>query len=444
MEAKREAIRRLPERSKKTNQSVLEDRNTVTTTGTGSERAFNATSTRTEQQSLNSSLENESNFLHVYSGEHWTARQRQMHPVHYTVSYRASFKPELPDFFIQKYLSEKGRVFDPFGGRGTTAIQANLLGHTAIHNDLNPVAVFLAYARKEIPDFEVLARKLQEIELPGRKQPSEDEAERLLPFFHERTLSELLELRSIILDNYGSNKEDGSLNYIALTALSRLHGHSDGFFSVYSFPQISVRPGSQRRTNMRRKQIPEYKGIKDRILKKMKRDLSRPLPDFYNSITKENVYLNCDVTALDIESNSVDLIVTSPPFLDKVDYLQDNWMRSWFLGLEEVTDNLSLSVTPDLSLWLSFMKRSLIEMGRVLKKGKRAVIEVGEIIFQGRQHNLEQELISLLPLQVEGGEIHAEEVYLNIQQFTKLANCWDIKNNEKGTNSNRCLVIRKE
>ena len=38
--------------------------------------------------------------------ELWTARQRQMHSLHYAVSYRASFKPELPDFFIRRHTPE--------------------------------------------------------------------------------------------------------------------------------------------------------------------------------------------------------------------------------------------------------------------------------------------------------------------------------------------------
>jgi len=48
------------------------------------------------------------------SAELWTARQRQMHPIHYTVSYRGSFKPELPEFFIGRYLPKPGIVLDPF------------------------------------------------------------------------------------------------------------------------------------------------------------------------------------------------------------------------------------------------------------------------------------------------------------------------------------------
>src|SRR5438876_8413045 len=80
------------------------------------------------------------------SGEFWTAQQRQMHSLHYAVSYRASFKPELPDYFIRRYCSDPERdiVFDPFSGRGTTVTQANLLGFRGYANDVNPLSERIA------------------------------------------------------------------------------------------------------------------------------------------------------------------------------------------------------------------------------------------------------------------------------------------------------------
>ncbi|MBE8345700.1 hypothetical protein IQA88_18720, partial [Leptospira interrogans serovar Pomona] len=35
-----------------------------------------------------------------------------------------------------------------------------------------------------------------------------------------------------------------------------------------------------------------------------------------------------------------------------------------------------------------------------------------------------------------------ETTFINDQKFTKLSNCWNVSNNEKGTNSNRCVVFR--
>ena len=52
------------------------------------------------------------------TGEFWTSKQRQASSIH-EVSYRACFKPQLPNYFIEKYTKEGDVVYDPFGGRGT-------------------------------------------------------------------------------------------------------------------------------------------------------------------------------------------------------------------------------------------------------------------------------------------------------------------------------------
>lgn len=385
--------------------------------------------------------------INIVSGELWTARQRQMHPMHYTVSYRASFKPELPAFFINKFLRDRGvrsgMVLDPFGGRGTTAIQANLMGYGAVHNDLNPVSRFLAKSRQIVPSFESMEKRLESMDLESNRAGiSRSDRERLNPFFHPKTLNEILNFRNQLLDP--ANKEDPEMMYLGVTALSRLYGHSQGFFSVYTFPQISIMPGAQRRNNERRGQNPDYRGIKERIIAKLRRDLKKPLPGHYHNVSVGNIYSVADVRNMrSVATESVDLIVTSPPFLDKVDYLQDNWMRSWFLGLENEVDNIQLGLYSEASGWENFMKDAMLEMGRVLKPGARAVIEVGEVRTKKGILPLEDLLIGALPLDVEGGKIFAEEVYINTQRFTKLAHCWDVKNNTLGTNTNRCLVIQK-
>src|SRR5439155_9384819 len=44
----------------------------------------------------------------------------------------------------------------------------------------------------------------------------------------------------------------------------------------------------------------------------------------------------------EIASGSVSLVVTSPPFLDVVDYATDNWLRCWFLGLDAKSVKLTV------------------------------------------------------------------------------------------------------
>ncbi|MCB1166422.1 MAG: site-specific DNA-methyltransferase, partial [Leptospiraceae bacterium] len=148
--------------------------------------AANKARTKGSEPGLSGGASKPSAVLPTIVGELWTSRQRQMHPIHYTVSYRASFKPELPDFFIQKFVNRKNAmILDPFGGRGTTAIQSNLNGFGAVHNDLSPIAGFLGRARRRIPELAELKARLETLELDSRKSSiGAEEFRRLEPFFH--------------------------------------------------------------------------------------------------------------------------------------------------------------------------------------------------------------------------------------------------------------------
>ena len=382
---------------------------------------------------MSDSSQAKKNLNQISVGEFWTAKQRQAHPIHYAVSYRAAFKPELPSFFIQEYLGKKKKVvLDPFGGRGTTAIQANLDGHYAIHNDINPLSLFLAKSRQVIPSLAEISEKLASLDLNKKAEDSKMD-EDLSPFFHKDTLKEIKNLRL-------QAKKDTShtMNYIMLTALSRLHGHSKGFFSVYTFPQFSISPESQRRNNSKRKQIPDYRDIKSRILSKAKRDLSKGIPPFYHEFSKKNLYTNHSSEKMTgIETSTVDFVVTSPPFLDKVNYVEDNWMKCWFMDIgAELTEEISM--LHSLDGWTKFIKASLKECSRVMKKNAHLVMEVGDVLSGKTLINLDDVVIHAST----GTGLSWEKTYINTQKFTKLSNCWNVSNNEKGTNSNRCVVFR--
>ena len=75
----------------------------------------------------------------VFANEFWTSKQRAAHSLH-EVSYRACFKPQLPRFFIERLTDPGDVVFDPFMGRGTTLLEAVLLGRDVIGNDVNPLS----------------------------------------------------------------------------------------------------------------------------------------------------------------------------------------------------------------------------------------------------------------------------------------------------------------
>src|SRR5258706_3665912 len=85
----------------------------------------------------------------TYVNEFWTSRQRAANSLQ-EVSYRACFKPQLPRFFIER-LTAPGEVgFDPFMGRGTTFIEAGLLGRVPCGCDASPLSIVLTRPRLQI------------------------------------------------------------------------------------------------------------------------------------------------------------------------------------------------------------------------------------------------------------------------------------------------------
>jgi len=371
------------------------------------------------------------------TGEFWTERQRQMHSLHYVVSYRASFKPELPEFFISRYSRPGEVVLDPFNGRGTTALQANLMGRTAYGSDVNPMAERITYPKCRPVSADALASALDAIELdPETPVPDEED---FSMFYHPGTFREIAGLKRHLAE-----RGDEAERFIELVALSRLHGHSPGFFSVYSFPQISVPPANQVKINERREQTPDYRPIKTRILKKARRALADGEIRRIREASRANRFELCDARELNFPDGCADLIVTSPPFLNKADYITDNWLELWFLGIPEEPLRERVVQTPSLKKWVEFMTPAIAEMGRVLRPGGVAVVEVGEVVNAGRMIYLDEVIVDMAEsLQDHGCPLVVEEVMIHLQNFTKLANCFKVDNNKKGTNTHRLVVLRK-
>ena len=373
-----------------------------------------------------------------YEGELWTAQQRQMHSLHYTVSYRASFKPELPDFCIQRYSNPGDIVLDPFSGRGTTALQANLLGRVAWACDVNPLAVRLTQAKVNPAGLDEIVLRLNEVDF-RRPVSLVGYQEHFAPFYDPDTYRELVNLRSHI-----AKHRDRVTNFIELIAVSRLHGHSPGFFSVYSFPQISIPSASQRQINAKRGQTPEYRAIAPRIIRKAAQALRDGFASDFYATANSNLIQIADARRLQfVPSSAVDLIVTSPPFLDKVDYLADNWLEFWFAGIDPRPFQANVVMHRSLTEWSEFVGQFLKEMLRVLKWGAYAVIEVGEVDVNGETINLDEIVAqTALQIRVPNKRFVVHEVLVNKQNFTKLANCFNVENNLKGTNTNRLVVLR--
>jgi hypothetical protein len=363
--------------------------------------------------------------LRYFVNAFWTAGQRRGHSIH-EISYRACFKSQLPAFFIERLTNPGDRVFDPFSGRGTTAVQAALMGRAPAANDVNPLSAMLCAPRLDPPPIAAVRARLAEIDL---SQAAGDPAEAdLLAFYHPDTLCQIGALRGWLLRR--SDRLDPADAWIRMVAINRLTGHSPGFFSVYTMPpNQAVSAGSQRKINQARGQVPPPKDVRAIILKKTLSLLSDGVPPLHPPAI---LLTGSAERTPGLADASVDLIVTSPPFLDVVDYEGDNWLRCWFAGIDPA--DVRIDKHRDIAAWEGFVRRGFQEFARVVRPGGFVAFEVGEV--RGGKVLLERHV----PAAIEGLPFDLLGVMVNQQNFTKTANCWGVNNNRGGTNTNRIVM----
>ena len=373
----------------------------------------------------------------VYRDEFWTAKQRQASSIH-EISYRACFKPQLPAYFITRLTEPGDTVYDPFSGRGTTAVEAALYGRRVIANDVNPLSAILTLPRLELPETDAIAARLAEMPLRANDSAELD----LSMFFQSDTFREIVSLRRYLLDKHENGCEDAADHWIRMVATNRLTGHSPGFFSIYTLPpNQAISTANQIKINCKLKQNPEYRDTRALILKK-----SRQLQSKLDAEEKQRLrtaaasalfLTGAAATTPQISSDSVQLTVTSPPFLDIVQYANDNWLRCWFNNLDAEGIAAGITMSRSIEEWNTRMALVFMELYRITKSGGWVAFEVGEV--RKGKIRLEEHVV---PLGAAAG-FTCEAVLINQQNFTKTANIWGVGNNRLGTNTNRIVVFHK-
>jgi hypothetical protein len=371
-----------------------------------------------------------------FTGEFWTSRQRQGSSLH-EISYRACFKPQLPLFFISLLTRKGDVVYDPFSGRGTTVIEAGLMGRSVVANDINPLSRVMTEPRFFPPELTQVEKRLALIPKEGSRADID-----LSMFYHPTTEQEIVALREYLLARKEAHRDDMVDRWIAMVATNRLTGHSKGFFSVYTLPpNQAVSPQSQEKINKKRSQVPEYRDTRQIILAKTKSLLRTLTEDDRRNLAragKSARLLSEDARhTREIPGESVDLTVTSPPFLDIVQYREDNWLRCWFNGLDEQAIGKHITMARTLDGWSSIMGQVFCELHRITKPGGYVAFEVGEV--RKRTVRLEEHVV---PLGTCAG-FACDCILINQQAFTKTSNIWGVENNACGTNTNRIVVFRK-
>ena len=251
--------------------------------------------------------------------------------------YYTMFPLEFPMRHLGKYKALKPTVFDPFCGRGTTIYAARKLGLRSYGLDTSPIAAAIAQAKlasASLEDVIALAEKL--IRKAPKKIPESPFFKRA---FSRKTLAEICSLREGLLR---LRKRTDEAAILRAAALGCLHGPlpvgegTPSYFSNQMPRTFASKPDYSVKYWKERDLVAPNASVVNVLRKKLER-----ITDL-NSISPSNVQ---NVKCLDArKAKSIAKIkgpvitVTSPPYYGMRTYVQDQWLRMWFLGGDEQID----------------------------------------------------------------------------------------------------------
>lgn len=309
------------------------------------------------------------NHLICISDLPWRKDNMPTHSLHSLCSRICSFPPNLVKHFILNYSQERDIVFDPFSGKGTLPLEALLNGRIGFGNDISPEAYILTKAktnpihlRELINNLNKLGQQVSSLKLNNDVDP------RVKTFYHDKTLHQIMKLRELLI-----KKNDRNSVFIKSIILGILHGSSSCSLSLRCSHSYSMSPNYvmnyAKKHNLMRPEKDVIECIKNKAINCLKDGLPK----------LRGKAFNCDSRMLGVESNFVDLIVTSPPYFAVQTYAYDNWLRLWFLGYNYKDVNKLLVNTHSEEKYAQFMQDSLKEMYRVLKKDSMCFIVIGDV-----------------------------------------------------------------
>jgi len=356
------------------------------------------------------------------------------------VAFRACFKPALPRFFVEKLTDDGDTVVDPFMGRGTTVLSAVLHNRIGWGCDASPVSHALAAGRllRSFPSWEQVSDTLDYALGWGPLCPTDKVFEETFsPFFTKGMFSDIYRLRSYLMEH-----DRPTDRWLRMLVLSRLTGHSSWFLSCRTMPPNSqILPDRQRGLNERAGIAPVDKDIRECLHRKHRsllRTMSPPKEERIGEAIRRGSRVELG-SCTSLQVPRFHLVITSPPFLDVVDYAQENWMRHWFLGqspreaMEKGTNKgLSLSKLAD---WRKLMLRSFVHLKNAKEPGGVIAFEAGCV--RNDKVDLAAELFSC---GIEAG-LEPLGVVIHKKDFTKTSHCWGVDNNTKGTNDQRVVLF---
>jgi len=284
----------------------------------------------------------------------------------------------LPIGIIRKFLKRAdGEVLDPFVGVGTVLVEAQLINAQATGIDINPFMCFASAVKAKGYDTDLVQKEhCRLFDTKSERTTAAPNIPKIGQYYSDQVLQDLLALKSRI-----QKVRDGNVRNL---------------FTL-CFLDVAVRAA-----NIKKTPAPEFKGVKLNypVFESFKNKIETAIQDIVTTEETENTAFVCrgDSRDLGFLNEKYDLVLSSPPYCNNVDYVRHTQLELYWLGY--AYDSRDLGRFREASLTsceamahVGKEKGSIIEVediSRALERStKRAFPRVVNQYFAGMKKHLE-------------------------------------------------------
>ncbi len=363
----------------------------------------------------------------------------------------AKFIPQIPRFFIKQFSEENDIIYDPFCGSGTTLVESLLLRRNSIGNDINYIASLISKAKTKAlnpEQLEQIKNWRSKIIILKQLFTSNIGLQRFININSNLNIEDYTS--EVLFDNIFHWFDKNILNAL-LHIKKKIELFEDNDirdFLLTAFSSIIVRVSKQEsetRYAAIEKNV-DLNNVFDFFLKKLD-DMLERMRDFYSKVQKENwvkVFQEDSRKSNLIEEESVQLILTSPPYANTYDYYLYHKLRMYLLNydVELVRENEIGSRNRHSSHKLSindFINEMILcfkNFHKILKPEGTFIIIIGDSII-AKEHISGLDIIKLVSEQTDFSII--QSFCYNLDDVSRLFN-----KKFRNSNKNEWVIVLKK
>ncbi|SDZ64586.1 DNA methylase [Variovorax sp. YR266] len=321
-----------------------------------------------------------------------------LHSFHW---YPATYLSAIPGTIIPHLTSAGETILDPFCGSGTTGVEAIRLGRNFIGIDTNPVALLMTEAKLKFASPKSMKEALEKVtensqslfsKASPRKHPNQVE---LLSWYHPQTMDALNKILDAIL-----SIENRLTKRSLLSVFSSILKNCSSQGKHWGWVCDNVKPKATEviykdAISIFSNSVNEFAKVSDIAFRASQIHTPKITRE---RIRKQSTLMSgdCIEQLKNLEPESVDLIVTSPPYYGVADYVKSQRLTYLWLDRDELADDMlgfreferlrSIEAGARSNrhrrnsheLYMAFMANFFEECFRVLKNGSAMTLVVGE------------------------------------------------------------------